>query len=109
VQAGIEISKRCSEEIMGGMANVLTYLLVFCGAVTAVLVVLVIYGNVLDSRDDVEIYLNKTEEKVMAGDQPALIGRMNRLARVIIVLAVISGVSLLVSAGIWTWIRLYNS
>ena len=44
---------------MGGISNLLTYLLVFSGAVTAALVVLVIYGNALDSREDEEIYLNK--------------------------------------------------
>jgi hypothetical protein len=91
------------------MGGILTYLLAFCGVVTVVLVVLVIYGNVLDSREDVEIYLNQREEKMMAGDQPALVRRMNRLARVILVLAVIAGISLLVSAGIWTWIRFYQS
>jgi hypothetical protein len=94
---------------MAGISNLLTYLLVFSGAITAVLVVLVIYGNALDSREDEEIYLNKTEEKVMAGDQPALIGRMNRLARVIVVVAVISGIALLASASVWVYIGLYRS
>jgi heme A synthase len=94
---------------MAGISTVLTYLLVFSGAVTAVLVALVIYGNALDSREDEEIYLNKTEEKVMAGDQPALITRMNRLARVIVVVAVISGIALLASASVWVYIGLYRS
>ena len=94
---------------MAGISTVLTYLLVFSGAVTAVLVALVIYGNALDSREDEEIYLNKTEEKVMAGDQPALITRMNRLARVIVVVAVISGSALLASASVWVYIGLYRS
>ncbi|MGD0909312.1 MAG: hypothetical protein ABSA96_17150 [Candidatus Acidiferrales bacterium] len=94
---------------MAGISNLLTYLLVFSGAVTAVLVVLVIYGNALDSREDEEIYLNKAEEKVMAGDQPALISRMNRLARVIVVVAVISGIALLASASVWVYIGLYRS
>jgi hypothetical protein len=94
---------------MAGISNLLTYLLVFSGAVTAALVVLVIYGNALDSREDEEIYLNKTEQKVMAGDQPALISRMNRLARVIVVVAVISGIALLASASVWVYIGLYRS
>jgi hypothetical protein len=89
------------------MATLLTYLLVFCGATAAILVVLVIYGNALDSREDEEIYLNKTQEKMMAGDQQALIGRMGRLARVIKVVAVIAGISLLVTAGIGVWFELY--
>ncbi len=85
------------------------YLFMFCGAVTAVLVILVVYGNVLDSRADEEIYLNKTEEKMMASDQPALMGKLNRLARAIKVLAIITGVSLLVTAGIWVYIGLNKS
>ena len=89
------------------MATLLTYLLVFCGAITAVLVVLVIYGNVLDSREDEEIYLNKTQEKMMAGDQPSLIGRMTSLGRVIKIVAVIAGISLLVTAGLAVWFELY--
>jgi hypothetical protein len=91
------------------MAGILTYLLMASGVVSALLVVLVIYGNALDNREDEEIYLNKTEEKVMAGDQPALINQMNRLARVITVTAVAAGVFLLASAGVWVWIGLYKS
>jgi len=94
---------------MVGIPAVMTYLLMFCGAVSAVLVVLVIYGNALDTRADEEIYLNKTEEKMMASDQPALVSKMNRLARVITVLAIITGVSLLATAGIWVYIGLYKS
>jgi len=94
---------------MSGISNLMTYLFMFCGAFSAVLVVLVIYGNVLDSRADEEIYLNKTEEKMLAGDQPALVSKMNHLAQVIIVLAIITGVSLLATAGIWVYIGLYKS
>ena len=94
---------------MGGMTNVLDYLLGFCGAISAFLVVLVIYGNALDSREDDELYLNQAEQKVMAGDQPALIARMNRLARVITIVAVVTGISLLGTAGLWAWIHLYGS
>jgi hypothetical protein len=94
---------------MGGVSSLLPYLMAFSGVVAAVLVVLVIYGNALDTRADEEIYLNKTEEKMMASDQPALASRMNRLARVITVLAIITGVSLLATAGIWVYIGLYKS
>lgn len=89
------------------MATLLTYLLVFCGAISILLVVLVIYGNVLDSREDEELYINKTQENMMAGDQPALISRMNRLGRAIKVVAIIAGISLVVTAGIAVWFELY--
>jgi hypothetical protein len=94
---------------MGGIPNTLAYLLMIWGAITAVLVVLVIYGNALSTREDDEIYLNKTEESMMADEQRTLIGKMTRLARVITVLAIMSGVFLLASAGVWVWIGLYKS
>ena len=94
---------------MGGIPNTLAYLLMIWGAITAVLVVLVIYGNALSTREADEIYLNKTEESMMADEQRTLIGKMTRLARVITVLAVMSGVFLLASAGVWVWIGLYKS
>ncbi len=94
---------------MGGMSHLLAYLTGFSGALAAVLVVLVIYGNALDTRADEEIYLDKTEEKMMASEQPSLANKMSRLARVITVLAIITGVSLLATAGIWVYIGLYKS
>ena len=68
-----------------------------------------IYGNALSTREDDEIYLNKTEESMMADEQRTLIGKMTRLARLITVLAIMSGVFLLASAGVWVWIGLYKS
>ncbi len=94
---------------MSGISTLLTYLMGFSGAVAAVLVILVIYGNVLDTRVDEEIYLNKTEEKMMASDQPALVSKLNHLARVITVLAIITGVSLLATASVWVYIGLNKS
>jgi len=40
---------------MGGVTSMLTYLLMIWGSITAVLVVLVIYGNTLSIREDDEI------------------------------------------------------
>jgi hypothetical protein len=94
---------------MVGLSSILTYLLILCGITTAALVALVIYGNALDTRESEEIYINKTEEEMMASEQPVLIGKMHRLARAILVLAVISGATLLASAGIWVYIGLYRS
>ncbi len=91
---------------MTTMSGLLTYMLIFCGAVTAVLVVLVVYGNVLDSREDEQIYVNQTEQAIMAGEQAGIISRMNRLARIIKTLAIVSGITLLLSGGIWAWIGL---
>jgi hypothetical protein len=94
---------------MYGLSSILTYLFMFSGALATVLVVLVIYGNALDTRADEEIYLNKTEERIMASEQVELAGKMSRLARVIMVLAIITGVSLLATAGVWVYIGLYRA
>ena len=94
---------------MNSLSSALHYLLIFSGLVSAVLVTLIVYGNTLDSREDEEIYLNKREEAMMAGDQPALIRRMNRLARAITVVATITGVMLFASAGIWVYLGLFKS
>lgn len=91
---------------MIAISHSLTYLFLSWGAVTAVLLVLVIYGNTLSSREEDQLYLNKAEQVMMASEQQALIGRMNHLARVIVYLAVISGLLLLASAGLWVWIGL---
>ena len=93
---------------MIGISHSLAYLLVAWGAVTAVLVVLVIYGNTLSSREDDELYLNQAEQVMMASEQQILIGKMNHLARVIVYLAVLSGLLLVASAGVWAWIGLSN-
>lgn len=91
---------------MGGISNSLMYLLASWGAVTAVLVVLVIYGNTLSSREEDQLYLNPAEQEMMASEQQVLIGKMQHLARVIVYLAVVSGILLLSSAGVWVWIGL---
>lgn len=93
---------------MGGVPTPLAYLLLCWGAITAVLLVLVIYGNTLSMREDTELYLNKAEDHMMASVQKVLIAKMDRLKRVIIILAVFSGILLLVSAGVWTWIGFHR-
>ncbi len=91
------------------LTSALSYLTIFSVVTVTVLVALVIYGNVLDNQEDEEIYLNPVEQRIMAGEQPALIERMNGLARVITVLAIVSGITLLASAGLWVYIDLFRS
>lgn len=91
---------------MGVMPSPLAILLVLWGAVTAVLIVLVIYGNTLDSHEDEEIYINKREEELMGGEQKVLVAKMEQLKKVIFSLAVASGILLVTSAAIWVYIGL---
>lgn len=91
---------------MGGIPAPLSYLLIACGLTTAVLTVLVIYGDMLSTREEDQLYLNRAEETMMASEQRVVIGKMDRLKKVIIVLAVIAGILVLASAGMWLRIGL---
>jgi hypothetical protein len=72
------------------------------GVITAVLVILVIYRGTLSSKEDDQIFLDAAEQHHYL-DQQAVIAKMSRLTKPIIALAVISGVLLLTSAGLWLY------
>jgi len=91
---------------MGGIPAPLAYLLLACGLATAVLAVLVIYGDMLATREDDQLYLNKAEQTMMASEQQVLIEKMDRLKKVIWALAIIAGVLVVASAALWVWIGL---
>ena len=91
---------------MAAESMVLEYLLVSWIAVTGILVVLVIYGNALSTREDDELYLNRAEQIMMGAEQNVLIARMNHLARVIVGFGVLSGLLLAATTGVWVWIGL---
>lgn len=90
---------------MIGVSHSLAYLLMSWGAITAVLILLVIYGNTLSSREEDQLYLNNAEQAMMASEQQVLIGRMRHLARVIVYLVIASGL-LLASVALWAWMGL---
>jgi hypothetical protein len=85
----------------------LTLLLISWGVITAVLAILVIYRGTLSSREDDQIFIDAAE-KHHYDEQQALVAKMTRLTRPIITLAVISGVLLLASAGVWIYGGLKN-
>lgn len=88
---------------MGDLPTPLFYLLASWGAVTVVLVVLVIYRATLSTREDDEIHLNKTADSMMAAEQRQIVNKLNKLTRPIMTLGVLSGVLLLACAGVWIW------
>ena len=91
---------------MVGIPTAVTYMLIACGITTAILAILVIYGNALSSREGDQLYLNKAEQSMMASEQQVLVGKMDRLKKVIVVLAVISGTLVVTSFCTWLWIGL---
>jgi hypothetical protein len=91
---------------MGGVPSPLDYLLIAFGLATAVLAVLVIYGNALSTHEEDQLYLNSAEQSIMASEQQTLIAKMNRLRNAIVVLAVLSGALAIASTGTWIYIGL---
>ena len=82
--------------------GLLAYLLVAWGVITAVLILLLIYRSILSSKEEDQLFLDKAGEH-MAREQRALVDRLIRLSKPITVLGVLSGVMLLVIAGLWIW------
>ena len=91
---------------MRGIPAPLLYMLVVCGITTVVLAILVIYGNALSTREEDQLYLNKAEQSMMASEQRVLIAKMDRLKKVIVVLAVTSGILVVASTGTWIYFGL---
>lgn len=80
----------------------LDILMISWGVITVALVVLVIYRGTLSSKEDDQIFIDAAEQHHYQ-EQLAIIGRISRLTKPIIALAVVSGVLLLASAGVWIY------
>ena len=80
----------------------LTLLMISWGLVTAVLAVIVVYGGTLSVKEDDQIFLDPAEQHHYR-EQQVIIAKVSRLKAPIITLSVISGASLLASAGIWVY------
>jgi hypothetical protein len=81
---------------------VLDMLMISWGVITSVLVVLVIYRGTLSSKEDDQIFIDAAEQHHYQ-EQLVIIGRISRLTKPIIALAVLSGVLLLARAGVWIY------
>lgn len=86
------------EEIHGTLFN----LMIAWGAITAVLVCLIIYRGTLETREGDQIFLDAAEE-TMAAEQRAIVARIEKVSKPIKLLIILSGALLLVIAGMWLY------
>jgi hypothetical protein len=77
-------------------------LLVAWGILTGVLVILLIYKSTLSIHEDDSLMLNDTESQ-MQRDQKEVLAKMRKIAPMIKVLGVLSGLMILVIAGLFVY------
>lgn len=87
--------------------GLLTYLLIAWGLLTLTLFLLWIYRSTLENKEEDQLFLDKAEEH-MAKEQAALVAKITSLDKPMMILGVLSGVLLLVIAGVWVWRGLQN-
>ena len=78
----------------------LFYVMAIWGAVTVVLILLVIYRGQLANREGDQIFLARGEDN-MAAEQRTIVARIDALTRPIKVLYVVSGVLLVAVVAVW--------
>jgi small neutral amino acid transporter SnatA (MarC family) len=83
-------------------STMLELLMIAWGVITAILAVLVIYRGTLSAKEDDQIFIDAAEQH-HSEEQQVIIAKMSRLTTPIITLAVLSGLLLLTSAGIWIY------
>ncbi len=88
--------------------SLLEVLLIIWGAITLVLVVLLIRRGVLSMREEDQLFLDAAEEHI-AREQREIVAKLTKLGRLITIFAVVSGVLLLAIAGVWVYVGLTSS
>ena len=82
--------------------GLLTYLLIVWGALTLILFFMWAYRNILENKEEDQLFLDKAEEHI-AQEQRDLVTKITRLEKPITVLFVICCALLLVIGGMWIW------
>jgi hypothetical protein len=80
----------------------MSVMLVAWGILTGILVILLIYRSTLTMHEDDSIMLNETESQ-MQRDQAENLAKMNRITPIVKVLGALSGVMILVIAGLFIY------
>jgi hypothetical protein len=83
-------------------------LLVAWGVLTGVLIILLIYKSTLTMHEDDSIFLNESESQ-MHKDQVEVLAKMKKIGPIVKILGALSGVMILVIAGLFIYQGLSNS
>jgi uncharacterized membrane protein len=82
--------------------SLLTMLLIAWGVLTTILIVLLIYRSTLTMHEDDQLFLDDAESH-MQKEQTELISRVNRITPFVRAFGALSGVLILVIAGLAIW------
>jgi hypothetical protein len=86
----------------------LIWLLIVWGVLTAILIILLIYRSTLTMQEDDQLFLNESESH-MQTEQTELLMKVNRITPIVKVLGAVSGVMILVIAGLFIYQGLNSS
>ena len=86
----------------------LIWLLIVWGVLTAILIVLLIYRSTLTMQEDDQLFLNESESH-MQTEQTELLMKVNRITPIVKILGAVSGVMILVIAGLFIYQGLNNT
>ena len=84
------------------MSSTLRMLLIVWGALTTVLIILMIYRSTLAMHEGDQLYLDEAESH-MQQEQTEVIARVNKVTPFLRLFGAASGVLILVIAGMWIW------
>jgi hypothetical protein len=87
---------------MGSMHDFLVILMIAWGAVTAILISLLIYRGTLEAHEDDQIFLDAAGDS-MAAEQRSIVAKIDKLSRPIMMLIAISAGLLVIAGAIWGW------
>ncbi|HEX3319954.1 MAG TPA: hypothetical protein VHR84_04590 [Terriglobales bacterium] len=86
----------------------LVMLLIAWGALTAVLIILLIYRSTLTMQEDDQLFLDEAESH-MEQEQAEILSKVNKITPFIKALGAVSGVMILLIAGIFVYQGLNNT
>lgn len=82
--------------------STLVGLLIAWGVLTGILIILLIYRSTLTMQEDDQLYLSESESH-MQKEQTEILSKVNKLGPYLKVLGIVSGVMILVIAGIFIY------